>query len=74
MADAARKHGIADADMLHAIRMQIRAIRQSADRSLIIGADRRGRLLEVVLLDASEEEAPCVIHAMELRGKFYNFL
>jgi hypothetical protein len=74
VADAARKHGVADADMLHAIRMQFRAIRQSGDRELIIGADRAGRLLEIVILDATEHDPPCVIHAMELREKFYTFL
>lgn len=33
VAEAARKHGIADADILHAIRMQFRAIRQSVTES-----------------------------------------
>jgi hypothetical protein len=74
VAEAARKHGIADADMRHAIRMQFRAIRQSSNRELIIGADRTGRLLEIVILDATEHEPPCVIHAMELRKKFYPLL
>lgn len=74
VADAARKHGVADVDMLHAIRMQFRAIRQSSDRELIIGADPTGRLLEIVILDATEHEPPCVIHAMELRKTYYMFL
>jgi hypothetical protein len=60
--------------MLHAIRMQLRAIRQSGNRELIIGANRTGRLLEIVILDATEQEPPCVIHAMELRRSFYAFL
>jgi hypothetical protein len=54
--------------------MQFRAIRQSGDRELIIGADRTGRLLEIVVLDATEHQPPCVIHAMELRRTFYTFL
>ncbi|MDQ1744940.1 MAG: hypothetical protein QOE23_3279 [Pseudonocardiales bacterium] len=74
VAEAARKHGIADADMFHAIRMQFRAVRQSSDRELIIGADRTGRLLEIVILDATDLDPPCVIHAMELRKTFYTFL
>jgi hypothetical protein len=74
VADFARKHGIADADIEHAVRMQLRAVRQSADRTLLIGADRTGRLLELVLLDATDAEPACVIHAMELRPKFYKFL
>lgn len=74
VAEAARKHGIADADMLHALRVQFRALRQNGNRELIIGADRTGRLLEIVILDATEQEPPCVIHAMELRKRFYEFL
>jgi hypothetical protein len=74
VADSARKHGIADADIVHAVRMQLRAVSQGADRTFIIGADRTGRLLELVLLDATDAEPACVIHAMELRPKFYKFL
>ena len=74
VADSARKHGITDADIVHGVRMQLRAVRQSADRTFLIGADRTGRLLELVLLDATEVEPACVIHAMELRPKFYDFL
>jgi hypothetical protein len=74
VADSARKHGIADADIVHAVRMQLRTVRLSPDRTLIIGAERTGRLLELVLLDAIDGEPPCVIHAMELRPKFYKFL
>jgi predicted GNAT family acetyltransferase len=72
IADSARKHGIADADMLHAIRNALRAVDQG-DRTLYIGADRNGRLLEVVVLDEDEEDL-AVIHAMPLRRKFYNQL
>ena len=74
VADSARKHGVSDADMLHAVRQQFRAIRLADDRTLIIGADRSGRLLEVVVLDATDNVPPCVIHAMELRAKFYDYL
>ena len=50
IADSARKHGIADEDIRHAVRVEFRAISQG-DRLLIIGADRAGRLLEIVVLD-----------------------
>lgn len=43
-------------------------------RHLIIGADRAGRLLELVILDDDPEEEPVVIHAMPLRPKFYRHL
>lgn len=43
-------------------------------RDLLIGADRSGRLLEVVILDDDPDEEPIVIHAMPLRPKFHHHL
>jgi hypothetical protein len=45
---------------------------QGDDRLLIIGPDRTGRLLEVVVIDP--ERDPAVIHAMPLRRKFYDHM
>lgn len=75
IADAARKHGIADADILHAIALPIRQVLQSdgPHRVLVIGADRNGRLLEIVLLDPETDDV-AAIHAMPLRKKHYRFL
>lgn len=73
IADSARKHGVADEDMLHALRLPLRLVRQGDDRVLYIGADADGRLLEIVVLDAESDE-PAVIHAMPLRPKFYRYL
>ena len=42
-----------------------------AGRDLVIGADRTGRLLEVVVLDDDADNEPVVIHAMPPRQKFY---
>jgi hypothetical protein len=42
------------------------------DRDLYIGADRTGRLLEVVVLDDDGQQV--AIHAMALRPKFYEHL
>jgi hypothetical protein len=39
---------------------------------LVIGPDRVGALLEIVVLDPDTE--PVIIHAMPLRSKFYRFL
>jgi hypothetical protein len=39
---------------------------------LIIGADRDGRLLEIVVLDPDDD--PVVIHADGLRQTFYGYL
>lgn len=73
IADSARKHGIADADIWHAYRVPFRRIHQHDERDLIIGADRNGRLLELVVIYDDGDPA-AVIHAMELRRSFYRFL
>lgn len=53
IASSARKHGVEDADMVHAVDHPIRYREQEyqgEERILIIGADRVGRLLELVLV------------------------
>lgn len=72
IADSARKHGIADADILHAIALPMRRIAQEDERVLILAADRCGRLLEIVVIDPDGDAA--VIHAMPLRPKFHRYL
>ncbi len=71
VADDARKHGVVDEDIEHAVRNAIRVVGQG-DRDLYIGADRTGRLLEVVVLD--DDGQLVAIHAMALRPKFYEHL
>ena len=71
IAESARKHGVSDEDILHATRNALRAV-PGIDRVLIIGADRDGRLLEIVVLDPDDD--PVVIHADALRQKFYRYL
>ena len=71
IADDARKHGVDDPDIEHAVRNAIRVLNQD-DRDLYIGADRAGRLLEVVVLD--DDGRLVAIHAMALRPKFYEHL
>jgi len=73
IADSARKHGILDQDMQHAISHPLRVV-PGDGRDLVIGADRSGRLLEVVILDDDPEQEPIVIHAMTLRAKFHRYL
>jgi hypothetical protein len=70
VADSARKHGVSDDDMHHAVALAVR--QGSADRVPVIGPDRVGALLEIVVLDPDTE--PVIIHAMPLRAKFYRFL
>jgi uncharacterized DUF497 family protein len=73
--DSARKHGIADADMLHAIKNPIRYREQDYDgeaRIFIIGPDRTGRFLELVIVPADEPSR--IIHADILQPNHYNYL
>lgn len=72
---SARKHGLTDADVLHAWRNVIRTVEQEYDgetRLLAIGPALDGALLELVLVPASRPLR--VIHADRLRPKFYDLL
>ena len=68
IAESARKHGIADEDMLHALRNVIR-IAENDEFTMVIGPARDGQLLEVGVLDASGDD-PVVIHAKPVRPDF----
>lgn len=73
--ESARRHGISDADMLHATRMVIATIaEQDEGRTLFIGLSSTGALLEIVVKDAGDEAEPEIIHAMLLRRSFYRYL
>jgi hypothetical protein len=66
---SARKHGVADADMLHAHHHPIRIVRQADGMTMFIGGDRDGQLLEVGVVTSSEGVA-LLIHAMPARAKY----
>lgn len=75
IAPSARKHRISDADMLHALDHMVRYREQEDDgetRILVIGADRAGHFLELVLVPA--ENPALIIHADILRPSRYRFL
>lgn len=70
-----RKHGIADTDIEHAWHNAIRLVEYEyagQERLLVIGADRHGRLLELVAVPADEPTR--IIHADLLRPKFDDYL
>jgi uncharacterized DUF497 family protein len=72
---SARKHGITAEDILHALSTIVRYREQEYDgesRVFIIGSDRVGRLLELVLVPAHEPMR--VIHADILRPHPYSYL
>lgn len=68
MLASARRHGIADDDMVHAYRHPIRVFEHD-DLTMIVGGDACGRLLEVGLV-TSDEGIEFIVHAMSARSKF----
>jgi hypothetical protein len=64
---SARKHGVTDNDMLHAYRNPIRVF-DLEDLIMLIGADDKGRALEVGV--AAAEGFEFIVHAMPARPKF----
>lgn len=64
---SARRHGISDDDMLHAYRHPIRVF-EFDDLTMLVGADKAGRVLEVGL--AAAEGMEFIVHAMLARPKF----
>lgn len=73
--ESARRHHIADADILHAWNNALRLVEydyHGEDRLLVIGADTAGNMLELV---AVPTDAPTrIIHADRLRPKLYHYL
>jgi hypothetical protein len=65
--ESARKHGIADEEIVHAYRNPIRVF-QFDDFIMLIGPDRAARMLEVGVVHA--EGVDFVVHAMPARPKF----
>jgi uncharacterized DUF497 family protein len=73
--DSARKHGVVEADITHAVdnALAIEDVGEDPDRWLVIGPDRAGNLLEVVILTTVEGNR-LAIHAMPMRDKFRRLL
>ncbi len=69
-----RKHGVADADMFHAIDHSLAAVELDDERTLYLGPDHAANLLEVVVLASEGEDEPVVIHAMRMRPQFRRWL
>lgn len=71
--EPARKHGVADADIWHAVRNTMRKVLLDDDLVMLIGPATDGALLEIGILDIDGDDA-VVIHAQSLRRKFHKFL
>ena len=73
---AARKHGIKDAEIVHAVEHYLFVADVDDDpssRVLYIGPDRAGNLLEVITV-SRRNDVELVIHAMKMRTHFQELL
>ena len=68
IAPSARKHGIADTDMIHAFNHPIFVDELDDGFTMFVGADTATNLLEIGVVDTSA--GPIVIHAMPARPKY----
>lgn len=66
--DSARRHGVSDEAMLHALHHPIRVFDVDDDLTLFVGADIAGKLLEVGVADS--DEGPIIVHAMKARPQY----
>ncbi|MFN8021451.1 MAG: hypothetical protein U0Q03_07985 [Acidimicrobiales bacterium] len=64
---SARKHGVADDDIIHAYHQPIRVLVLDA-LTMLIGPDLAGRLLEIGI--STREGIDFIVHAMPARPKF----
>jgi hypothetical protein len=71
---SALRHGIRGEDILHAINHAVTVDEVGDDpvRWLVLGPDRAGNLLEVVVMD--RPAGPAVIHAMPMRTQYRRLL
>jgi hypothetical protein len=70
---SARRHGVADLDVEHAVRHAMSIDDQEDDLRLYLGPARNAVLLEVVTV-ARSDHLEVAIHAMKMRRKYRKFL
>jgi hypothetical protein len=73
---SARKHGVADADLRHAVEFQLYRGELGEGppyRVLYLGPDRAGNFLEVVVLE-TDDQRELAIHAMKMRRKYWQLI
>ena len=71
---SASRHGILTGDIEHVLRnaVVVEALDDDPIRYLVLGPDRAGNFLELVVLD--RPQGPAVIHAMTMRAKYQHLL
>jgi hypothetical protein len=74
---SARRHGVDDDDIQHVAKHALVVADVDADldppKLLVIGPDRAGNLLEVIVLSLAADQI-LAIHAMPLRRRYYELL
>jgi len=70
---SARKHGVDDEDIEHAVRNAMAVDDQGDDTRLYLGPARSGELLEVVTI-VRDDGSELVIHAMKMRSEYRRLL
>jgi hypothetical protein len=68
IATSARKHGIHDDDMLHALNHPMFVEDLDEGFVMFVGADVAGNLLEIGVVDSAD--GPIIVHAMTARPKY----
>ncbi len=69
IAESARRHGIADEDMLHAYRQPIMMWDVDEGMQMLVGPTRAAALIEVGVVRA-DNGTPVIVHAMAARPRF----
>jgi hypothetical protein len=70
---SARRHGIADEDIEHAVNHAMRIGNLEDDLRLYLGPARNADLIEVVVV-MRDDRHEIAIHAMKMRPKYRQFL
>jgi hypothetical protein len=70
---SARRHGVADDDIQHAVNNAMASDDQDDDTRLYLGPSASGALLEVVTI-VRDDGTELVIHAMPMRTKYRRLL
>jgi len=77
MHGSARRHGIADADIVHALDHALVGVEFEPDadpsKTFVVGPDRDANLLEIIVIEL-ENDRRLVVHAMKLRRSMWALL
>jgi hypothetical protein len=71
---SALRHGVDVKEVKHALRnaVVVEEVAEDPIRYLVLGPDRAGRLLELIVMD--RPQGPAVIHAMPMRPKYRHLI